>query len=523
MSEIENALRTKNRRLEILAQLAEQLLAAEAPVDAAMAAYRAIRDELDLHAYFNFLVQPDGSLRLDSFEGIPPHAARLISRLEPGDAVCGWVAQNVEPSHQTEIQTSCSARVELIRHYGLRAYYCNPMTVRQKVIGTLSFGTRSRDAFTKDEMQFMDTVTRHVALAEQKMRAERELRQNEQELRRLTEALPQIIWISRSDGEVDYLNYRWYEYTGATVSESLGQGWAEFLHPDDRPHVLKQWQSAVLTGDIYDVEYRLKKASGSYRWFLGRGLPIRNEEGRIVRWFGTCTDIHDKKIVAQERDIFVHTISHDLRTPLSAIQGFVELSLKDVDDEVVKRQLSSALEGAQRMNGMIQDLVDAARMEGGQLELDRKPLDLAGFVSDLLQASSAAFDISRIEVRIPPTLSLVYADPRRLDRVFLNLLTNALKYSPPGSAVVVGAASAEHEVVISVGDQGRGIDEKDVPHIFERFYRPKQGRKGGGVGLGLYITRKLVEAHGGRIWVESRVGKGSVFYFTLPVGGRPPL
>ncbi len=165
---------------------------------------------------------------------------------------------------------------------------------------------------------------------------------------------------------------------------------------------------------------------------------------------------------------------------------------------------------------MIQDLVDSTRLESGQLHLEMQPTGLAAFVSDLLQRSAGVLETRRVRAKVTACLPLLEVDPNRLERMLLNLLSNALKYSDPDSEVVLGAEPMGEQVRVFVADTGMGIADQDLPHVFDRFYRSQSMRKTDGLGLGLYITRMLVEAHGGRIWVESERGKGSTFYFTLP-------
>ena len=169
------------------------------------------------------------------------------------------------------------------------------------------------------------------------------------------------------------------------------------------------------------------------------------------------------------------------------------------------------------MNVMIQDMVDAARLEGGQLKLDRKPVDLRHFLHSWLQQNATTMDVGRIHVEVAEDLPPVSADANRLERILINLLSNSLKFSKPGTPVIIDAQQVDHQVEVSVTDQGRGIAPEDLPHLFERFYRAKGEWKTEGVGLSLYITSMLVKAHGGRIRVKSEVGKGSTFYFTLPM------
>ena len=180
------------------------------------------------------------------------------------------------------------------------------------------------------------------------------------------------------------------------------------------------------------------------------------------------------------------------------------------------RQSSEAIAtSARRMNAMIEDLVDMAWVESGQMKLDMVPTDVAAVAADLKARLSTVWDTGRISVAVPDPAPIALADSDRLERILTNLLNNALKYSD--AQIVVRVERTDGQVQVSVADHGRGISSEELPHLFERFYRAKATEKTEGLGLGLYITRMLVEAHGGRIWVESQVGKGSTFAFTLPV------
>lgn len=260
---------------------------------------------------------------------------------------------------------------------------------------------------------------------------------------------------------------------------------------------------------------------GETLWLSASSAPIRGTEGEILGAVAAYTDITPLHELQQEREITIHTISHDLRAPLSIIKGHGDLLKERLEAEHAQDEqlesINAILRGAGRMNVMIQDMVDAARLEGGKLQLNRQPVQLDAYLRELLQRSAAVMETERIQLELPAELPPVAADYDRLERIMTNLLSNALKYSAAGMPVRVRVWQEDDEVVVSVADQGVGIDPRDLPHIFERFYRVKGERKTESVGLGLYITRMLVEAHGGRIRVESEVGKGSTFTFTLPV------
>ena len=357
--------------------------------------------------------------------------------------------------------------------------------------------------------------------AEEALREKEVLRISEERFRTMANTLPQLAWIAQSDGYICWYNQRWYEYTGATPEQMEGWGWQSVHDPSVLPKVLEQWRSSIATGQPFDMEFPLRGADGRYRQFLTRVFPLKDAAGHVAQWFGTHTDITELHELQQNQQTFMHMVSHDLRTPITIIQGHVDIATDMLVQHGVNGALLDSLatikRSVQRMNVMIQDLVDTTRVEGGQLALNRQSINLADYLSDLLKCSATVLDTTRIRLELPQHLPPISADYDRLERIFINLLSNALKYSDPGMPVVIHARSEHGEVVIAVIDQGKGITPEIIPHLFERFYRAPGGRKAEGIGLGLYITKLLVEAHGGRIWVESEVGKGSTFFITLPV------
>ncbi len=257
------------------------------------------------------------------------------------------------------------------------------------------------------------------------------------------------------------------------------------------------------------------------RWVSVTAAPIRGSDGKILGVVSTLSDVTSLHRLQEQREAYVHTISHDLRNPLTVIIGQAGLLRRSLEKAgMTGRELQGAefiLGSAQRMNALIQDMVDSARMESGQLHLNKQPVDLALFVTELLEGRAPVKGWERISIDFPVDLPPVSADPERLERIFVNLCTNALKYSSPDTPVLIKADVQDNEVVVCVSDQGVGIGPADLPHVFNRFYRAKNSRGPSGLGLGLYITRMLVEAHGGHITVESELGQGSTFHFTLPL------
>jgi len=265
----------------------------------------------------------------------------------------------------------------------------------------------------------------------------------------------------------------------------------------------------------------LGRGDGARREVLVSAGPIRDAEGHIVGAVVTLSDVTPLAQLQEQREDILRAVSHDLRNPLAGILGQAQLLERRLARPGLDREHHSAetiATLAQRMDTMIQDLVDIARSESGQLRLRRQAVDLRTFAQDLKERLASMLDTARIDLHVPEGLPPVLADPDRLERILTNLWSNALKYSTPGTPVTVTARLEDGWVIASITDRGPGIPPEDLNKLFERYARVGPGReRREGVGLGLYITRMLVEAHGGRIWAESQLGVGSTFSFSLPV------
>jgi len=357
-------------------------------------------------------------------------------------------------------------------------------------------------------------------------------------LRQLADNIPQIVWVARPDGNHEYYNRNWYEFTGLTPETSTQEGWNHLFHPEDCARANAAWAEALRSGTPYEIEFRLKRASdGAFRWFLGRALPYRNAEGEIVDWFGTCTDIHEQKLAEEvlrgsrdemekenlRKDEFLGMISHELRTPLNAVFGWTRLMQENLLNEEERGEaVNSILRNAEAQARLIEDVLDITRIVNHKLSLEREVLNPVGLVAEALEAVKPSAEIKGITVEATITAQdlLVAADPMRLQQVVLNLLTNAVKFTPRGGTVTVRTGRERCFASIEISDSGKGIDAELLPHIFERFRQGDSSstRHHGGLGLGLTIAHELVGMHGGTIEVHSAgEGRGSRFTVLLPV------
>jgi len=379
----------------------------------------------------------------------------------------------------------------------------------------------------------------------ERLQWEEAIRASEARFRQLADAMPQIVWVTRPDGYHEYYNQRWYEFTGVPEGSTDGEGWNGMFHPEDQDRAWAAWRRSLDTGEPYEVEYRLRHRSGEYRWTLGRALPIRDASGAITKWFGTCTDIDAIKRLQQERehllaseqaarvdaeragrmkDEFLATLSHELRTPLNAILGWATILSGEgaAGPDDLREGLEAIERNARSQTQIIEDLLDMSRIISGKVRLDVQQVDLAAVVRGAVETVKHAADAKAIRVHavLDPLDGPVFGDPGRLQQVFWNLLTNAIKFTAKGGRVQVLLERVNSHVEVRVTDTGEGIRPEFLPHVFDRFKQADASttRRHGGLGLGLGIVKQLVELHGGTVTVKSAgVGCGSTFVVTLPV------
>jgi PAS domain S-box-containing protein len=374
-------------------------------------------------------------------------------------------------------------------------------------------------------------------------RAEEMLRESEARFRLLADAMPQIVYTSTPDGALDYVNQQWREYVGA-AEDVAGYGWMEGIHPDDRERTWSQWMKSLATGQPLEEEFRVRRKNGQYCWHLNRTIPIRDERGRIVKWIGTLTDIHDRKQAEAEReellareqaarevaeaanrskDEFLTVVSHELRTPLNAMLGYARLLRYGPPDA---RKVGQAVDIIER-NGkaqsrLIDDLLDTAGIISGQLKLDVGPVNLVAVVQDAVRTIYPAAEAKGVSIGadLKPEAGQITGDPARLQQVVWNLLSNAVKFTSAGGRVEARLERIDPHVCVIVSDTGKGISPDFLPYVFDRFRQADASsvRRYGGLGLGLSLVKYLVELHGGTIEASSAgEGRGATFKVLLPV------
>jgi PAS domain S-box-containing protein len=355
-----------------------------------------------------------------------------------------------------------------------------------------------------------------------------ELRDSEGRFRALAEEMPHLVWETQADGSGTFQNAKWRSYTG--VSQIYQEDWRAIVHPEEVAAMLTAWEGSLQTGTECDTCCRLRRAAdGSYRWFRIKAAPVRNHSGSIIRWVGTCTDVHEQRVAEEalvradrRKDEFLAMLGHELRNPLAAIRHAIHLNnasenhaMREWANNVIARQTI-------QLSRMVDDLLDVARISRGRIELRLESLALDVILAQAIEAVRPSMNGKNhlFEYETPAEGFHVRGDAARLEQIFVNLLSNAVKYTPHGGRIVLSARRENDDVVISVSDNGIGIPPDILPYVFDLFTQGTTAldRAQGGLGIGLTVVRSLTEMHGGRVKAESggRI-TGAIFTVWLPL------
>jgi len=294
------------------------------------------------------------------------------------------------------------------------------------------------------------------------------------------------------------------------------------IHPDYRQTAANLVEAAITKGVKFDMEYPIiGHNDGKVRWVRGIGTVQQDEKG-INRYFtGVLHEITEQKEDEIRKNDFIGMVSHELKTPLTSLSAIVQVlhaKLKKIEDPFVPGALEKANNQVKKMGSMINGFLNVSRLESGKIHMDRQRFNMAALIKEAEEDAAIAIN-SHLILFSPADEIWVNADREKIGQVISNLISNAVKYSPLGSSIVVGCVTANGQVQVSVTDEGMGISQEDMPRLFERYYRVKgnETKHIAGFGIGLYLCSEIIKGHGGEIWAESIPGKGSTFYFTLPI------
>jgi PAS domain S-box-containing protein len=358
-------------------------------------------------------------------------------------------------------------------------------------------------------------------------RAAEALRRREEHFRALIEHAVDIVAILNEDGTFRYLSPAITQVLGYPPAELLGTPEEALIHPDDLAGLGDTRARFLRTpGATIMVEYRARHKDGSFRALeaIGNNLLHNPAMAGIVI---NARDISERKEAARLKDDMVSVVSHELRTPLTSLRGFAELLLaRELPPDKQRQFLTIIHDETVRLSHLINDFLDLQRMQAGRQTYHLTCTDLEALLRDAIAVFTSESGPHVIRIETVDTLPPVHADGERLRQVLANLLSNAIKFSPHGGTVTVGARPDGAQVLVWVADQGLGIPPEDLPKLFSKFFRVEhhEARHIGGTGLGLALVKEIVEAHHGTVWVESVLGTGSTFFFTVPVASAaaPP-
>jgi len=337
----------------------------------------------------------------------------------------------------------------------------------------------------------------------------------------LADNIPVIIWTASIDGKLDYVNRRWVEYTGFDVEESkTKQG--ELLHADDLEKSVAEWQKAVKEKRKYEGEFRLKRTiDGAYRWHYSQAIPFKDEHGSITAWIGTNIDIDDQKKELEKKDEFIGVASHELKTPLTSLKGYIQLmEFQENLSDTAKIYVSKAISSVNKLQHLIDELLDASKIKAGKLKFNKEELNLTDLVNLCIENSGYIHPLHQIKKELQDDI-IVCGNAERLEQVLMNLINNAVKYSPGKKEITIRAEKNKDSAIVSVIDFGIGMVNSDQDLVFERFYRANGSDSTmPGLGMGLYISSEIIKEHNGEIHVKSKLNEGSVFSFSLPLATK---
>lgn len=365
------------------------------------------------------------------------------------------------------------------------------------------------------------------------------------DFRLMADCAPVMIWVSGADRRCIYVNRPWLEFTGRTLDEALDHGWSDGFHPEDHDRVLGVYERAFTAIEPFELEYRLRRRDGRYRWLLDKGVPVV-VDGELNGFIGSCLDITDRMLAEKAaaellerertaraaaesatlaRDQFLAIVSHELRSPLNGIKSWTHVlqsRLREADPTVA-RALNGIMIGVDHQVRLIEDLLDVTRAMSGNLGLAKQAMALLPVLAESVESLRASALEKGLHIVTDYGIGdrEIHGDADRVRQIFVNLITNAIKFTPAGGTIRVGAGTDGAMARVEICDSGAGIPPEFLPYLFDPFRQADQGssrRSQEGLGLGLALVQRLAELHGGYATCESAgVNRGSTFRVYLPL------
>ena len=548
----EEQLRQRSERMQLLSETLSQLLNARDSDTVVRELFPKVATHLGVDTYFNYMVTEQGdALRLDSCTGVDMKSVEKFQRLEFGQAICGTVAQTRQPIVANDIQNSDYDKAGLVRGFGIKTYVCNPLLVGDRLLGTLSFASRTRTSFDEDELNFIKILSQHTAIALDRMQKTAALLRSEAQISAIINKSPVGVYLVDSQLRIQHVNPR-AEPAFRNVKNVIGTSLETALHTiwpieasdglmDRFRHTLQTGESYFQSGfseiradsntkEFYDWEiHRVTLPDGQFGvvcYFLDVSahvlaqLKIRESAEQLRESHEKLESrVIERTIKLQETiaelESFSYSVSHDLRAPLRAMQSFGMIleeecgqQIGDLGKEYIRRIIRSA----ERMDQLIQDILTFSKVSRDDLALN--PVNLNTLLKGILE-TYPQFDSTKADIIVADSLPLVLANDAALTQCLSNLMGNAIKFVAQGTKpqIKIGANKNGNSVRIFIQDNGIGIAKESHERIFGIF--EQLDKKVDGTGIGLAIVKKAAERMGGAVGLESEIGKGSTFWINL--------
>lgn len=473
----------------------------------------------------NMLVRVAKGLRSPEFlTGVAPIGSerRNVSKI---------VFETKEPYICTDIRKNPIYKNRSMEREGVISTAAAPVMSKNRVLGIIVVGSRWLHRFRKREIELLMAFGSQLGAALENAELYQDVTKSKAYIENLVENAADLIITTDLDDRILTWNRGAAVLFGYGKDEVIGKH-LSILLPPERFHELEEMRAKVeISGGLRDIEVRSKRKDGAMIYLSLSVSPIRDVEGKIVGFLRIAKDITEKKRYERRlKDLdkmksdFVSNVSHELKTPLTSIKGSVDNMLDGLTGALNEKQiryLARIKSNTDRLSRLINDLLDLSRIEAGRVEVRRASLPLTALAEEVAEhlKQLAAEKLIRIEVPPPDPQMTVWADRDKVTQVLMNLIGNAVKFTPQDGKVIVAIEKNGNDYIqISIADNGPGIRPEEADKIFSKFYQVANvdKQKPQGSGLGLAISKALVEMHGGKIWVESKLGRGSTFYFTLP-------
>lgn len=506
---------------------------------------RALTAQLDLSSVLRLILEAAGEL-------LSGHAGLIVLRADDGEEPDGDKATFTVRAHfgiapqllnlfaplwqngVDSISRRALSRIALAAGMTLRQVVALPMNIGDRTAGLIYIFRHSGGEFSANDRQILQAFADQAAIAVNNARLYEQATSEKRRLDAILEASADGIMILDSSFRVTRFNQALARQSGWTASQAIGRPHDEVIVLRNKragmtlaeaaaggwPLVSRSGADLMVSGPLY-VEGELQRRDGSR---LSVGItyaPLFDREGRLANLIANVRDITRFREADELKNTFISVVSHELKTPVALIKGYAgTLSREDArwDPHVIRESASIIEEEADRLTGLIDNLLDASRLQAGGLKLNLSDVAIDAIATRLLELFRTQTTRHQLVADFPPSFPIIHADSARIEQLLSNLISNAIKYSPNGGTIRVSGRALPDTVEIRVSDEGIGIPIEEQSHIFERFYRVDDAlsRRAQGSGLGLFIAKAIVEAHGGRIEVHSTPGRGTTFTMTLP-------